>query len=206
MRVFIVDAHPVFREGLKKLMSTASDLTVVGEADTCPDIVEQVTRDCDLLILDGEPHSLEVLQSLEKIRPKGRPPFTLVLTRRADEQHAVQMLASGADGYVHKTRPPQFVLDGIRRVSRGGKCVSKELAETALFNADRMKKPPRLSDREYQVLFLFASGLCIKEIAGQLSLSVKTVSTYRGRLLEKLNLKSNAQLMRYAYKQGVMTD
>jgi DNA-binding NarL/FixJ family response regulator len=206
MRVFLVDAHPVFREGLKKLISVASDLTVIGEADTCRDLLEQVIRDCDLLILDGELESLELLQSLETARPKGRPPFTLVLTRHIDDQHAVQMLAAGADGYLHKTRSTQLVLDGIRKVSRGGKCVSRELAETVLFNLDRMKKPARLSDREYQVLYLFASGLCIKEIAGQLSLSGKTVSTYRGRLLEKLNLRSNAQLMRYAYKQGVMTE
>lgn len=206
MRVFLVDAHPVFREGLKRIMSVASDLTVIGEADTCRDLLEQLCKDCDLVILDGEADSLDLLQCLEKARPKGRPPFTLVLTRHFDDQHAIQILAAGADGYLQKTRSTHLVLDAIRKVSRGGKCVSRELAETVLFNLDRRKKPTRLSDREYQVLYLFASGLCIKEIAGQLALSVKTVSTYRGRLLEKLNLKSNAQLMRYAFKEGVMTE
>jgi two-component system, NarL family, invasion response regulator UvrY len=206
MRVFLVDAHPLFREGLKKLVSASSDLTVIGEADTCRDLFDHVCRDCDLVVLDGESDSLALLQSLEKARPKGRPPFSLVLTRYDDEQHAIQLLAAGADGYLQKTNSTQFILDAIRKVSRGAKCVSRELAESLLFNLDRMKKPARLSDREYQVLYLFASGLCIKEIAGQLSLSVKTVSTYRGRLLEKLNLRSNAQLMRYAFKEGVMTE
>ena len=206
MRVFLVDAHPVFREGLKKLISVTSDLSVIGETDTCRDIHEQVIRNCDLLILDGEADSLEMLRSLDQTRPKGKPPFTLILTRRTDDQHAMQILGAGADGYVHKTKPAHLILDGIRKVSRGGKCVSRELAETVVFSLDRMKKPVRLSDREFQVLYLFASGLCIKEIAEQLSLSVKTVSTYRGRLLEKLNLRSNAELMRYAFKQGVMTE
>jgi DNA-binding NarL/FixJ family response regulator len=204
MRVFFVDAHPVFREGLKSIMSLARDLTVVGESDTCEDVLQKVGSECDLLILDGELDSLAVLQTLEKTRPRGRPPFTLVLTRHTEEQHAIQMLAAGADGYLNKSSSRQVVLDAIRKVSRGGKFLSKELAETVLFNLDRMNKPTRLSDREYQVLYLFASGLGMKEIAGQLSLSVKTISTYRCRLLEKLNLRSNAQLMRYAFKEGVM--
>jgi two-component system invasion response regulator UvrY len=204
MRVFFVDAHPVFREGLKSIMIQARDLTVVGESDTCEDLLQKVGSECDLLVLDGELDSLAVLQTLEKTRPRGRPPFTLVLTRHTEEQHAIQMLAAGADGYLNKSSPRQVVLDAIRKVARGGKFLSKELAETVLFNLDRMNKPTRLSDREYQVLYLFASGLGMKEIAGQLSLSVKTISTYRCRLLEKLNLRSNAQLMRYAFKEGVM--
>jgi len=147
---------------------------------------------------------LTLLQSLEKARPKGRPPFTLVLTRHTEDQHALQMLTAGADGYLNKNTPAPLVLDVMRKVSRGGKYVSRELAETVLLNFDRMSRPARLSRREYQVLYLFASGLAMKEIAGQLSLSIKTVSTYRCRLLEKLNLTSNAQLMRYALKEGVM--
>ena len=206
MRVFVVDSHPVFREGLKSIMAAERDLTVVGEAEACGGLLEKIENECDLLILDGELDSLGLLQSLEKTRPRGRPPFTLVLTRHTQDQHAIQMLAAGADGYLHKSKSPQLILDAIRRVSRGGKYVGKDIAEAVLFNLDRMKRPARLSNREYQVLYLFASGLGMKEIAGQLSLSVKTISTYRCRLLEKLNLNSNAQLMRYAFKEGVMTE
>lgn len=206
MRVCIVDAHPVFREGLKSIMGATRDLTVVGETDTCRDLLQTMGRECDLLILDGELDSLALLQSLERTRPRGRPPFTLILTRHAEDQHAIQMLAAGADGYLHKSKSPALILDAIRKVSRGGKYVGRELAETVLFNLDRMNRPTRLSNREYQVLYLFASGLGMKEIAGQLSLSVKTISTYRCRLLEKLNLNSNAQLMRYAFKEGVVSE
>jgi DNA-binding NarL/FixJ family response regulator len=204
MRLFLIDAHPVFREGLKSLLSVARDMTVVGESDTCEGLAQQANWECDLLVMDGELDSLTLLQSLEKARPKGRPPYTLVLTRHTEDQHALQMLTAGADGYLNKNTAAPLVLDVMRKVSRGGKYVSRELAETVLLNFDRMSRPARLSRREYQVLYLFASGLAMKEIAGQLSLSIKTVSTYRCRLLEKLNLTSNAQLMRYALKEGVM--
>jgi len=187
-------------------MSTARDLTVVGEADTCRDVMQKSDRECDLLVLDGELDSLAFLQSLEKTRAKGRPPFTLILTRHNEDQHAIQMLAAGADGYLSKSKPPQTILEAIRKVSRGGKFVSRELAETVLFSLDRMNRANRLSNREYQVLYLFATGLGMKEIAGQLALSIKTISTYRCRLLEKLNLSSNAQLMRYAFKEGVVNE
>jgi two-component system, NarL family, invasion response regulator UvrY len=206
MRVYVVDSHPVFREGLKTVLSNSHDINVIGEADDCRDLLQKLNGDCDLITLDGELDSLAFLQSLEKMRPKGRPPFTLILTRHTEEQHAIQMLAAGADGYMDKTKAPNLIVDAIRKVSRGGKYVSRELAEMVLFNLNRMNRPVRLSNREYQVLYLFASGLGMKEIAGQLSLSVKTISTYRCRLLEKLNLSSNAQLMRYAIKEGVLTE
>jgi len=206
MRVYVVDSHPVFREGLKSILSSSRDLTVIGEADSCNGLLEKFDQECDLITLNGELDSLALLQSLEKSRPKGRPPFTLVLTRRSEDRHAIQMLAAGADGYIEKSEPPQLVLEAMRKVSRGGKYLSRELAETVLFNLNHTDKPVRLSNREYQVLYLFASGLGMKQIAGQLSLSVKTVSTYRCRLLEKLNLSSNAQLMKYAIKEGVLSE
>jgi len=206
MRVYLVDGQPVFREGLKSIIATMRDLTVIGEADNCKEALQKAGKDCELLVLDGELDSLAFLQSLEKTRNRGRPPFTLVLTRYTEDQHAIQMLAAGADGYLNKSKPPDTILDAIRKVSRGGKFVSRELAETVLFNLDRMNRPARLSNREYQVLYLYASGMAMKEIAGQLAVSVKTVSTYRCRLLEKLNLRSNAQLMQYAYKEGVIRE
>lgn len=203
MRVFLIDSQPIFREGLKSIIGTDDDLKVVGEADTCQNMV-QTARNADLLILDGEMDSLALLSSLDKPRSKGRLPYVLVLTKYIEEQHAVQMLKAGADGYLCKSDSPETVLDAIRKIAKGGKYVPNDLAETVIFALNGVTGPTRLSRREYQVLYLFASGMRMTEIAKHLSLSVKTVSTYRSRLLEKLNLRSNAQLMRYAFRQGVV--
>jgi two-component system invasion response regulator UvrY len=203
MRVFLVDSQPIFREGLKRIIGAEHDLTVVGEADTCRDLLE-TTKNVDLIILDGELDSIVLLNSLEKIRSPGRPPFVLVLTKHNEEQHAVQMLKAGADGYLYKSDPRETVLNAIRKIAKGGKYVPNDLAETVIFGMNGLNGSGRLSHREYQVLHLFASGMTMTEIAGHLSLSVKTISTYRCRLLEKLNLKNNAQLMRYAFQKGIV--
>jgi two-component system, NarL family, invasion response regulator UvrY len=203
MRVFLVDNQPIFREGLKSIIGTERDLTIVGEADNCQTMLEN-PQAADLVILDGELDSIGLLNSLQKTRTKGRPPFVLVLTKHTEEQHAVQMLKAGADGYLYKSDPPGTVLNAIRKIAKGGKYVPNDLAETVIFAMNGLNGSSRLSHREYQVLCLFASGMSMTEIAEHLSLSVKTVSTYRFRLLEKLNLKSNAQLMRYAFKKGMV--
>lgn len=203
MRVFLVDSEPIFREGLKAIIGTEQDLTVVGEADNCRNML-QVSQNVDLLILDGELDSIVLIMSLQKIRSKRRPPFVLVLTKRNEEQHAVQMLKAGADGYLYKSDPPETVLKAIRKIVTGGKYVPSDVAETVIFALNGLNGSSRLSHREYQVLYLYASGMGMSEIAEHLSLSVKTISTYRFRLLEKLNLKSNAQLMRYAFKKGMV--
>jgi DNA-binding NarL/FixJ family response regulator len=203
MRVFLVDRHPIFREGLKSLIAASRELTVVGEADTCEEMV-QAARNADLIILDGEVDSFSLLNSLDKARHKGRPPYVLVLTRHNEEQHAVQMLAAGADGYLYKSHSPETVMEAIRKIVRGGKYLPSTLAETVIFSMNGVSGQAPLSHREYQVLYLFASGMGMTEIAGHLSLSVKTISTYRSRLLQKLNLKSNAQLMHYAFKTGMV--
>jgi two-component system, NarL family, invasion response regulator UvrY len=203
MRVFLIDSQPIFREGLKSILEAEHDLTIVGEADSCRDVL-QTTNESDLVILDGELDSLFFLNSLQKVRTKGRTPFVLVLTKRSEEQHAVQMLKAGADGYVYKSEAPKTVLDVIRKIGRGGKYVPDDLADTVILSLNGITGPSRLSRREYEVLHLFARGMRMTEIADHLCLSVKTVSTYRSRLLGKLNLNSNAQLMRYAFKQGMV--
>ena len=203
MRVLLIDSQPIFREGLKSIIGTEGDLKVVGEADTCHDML-QTAKNADLLIVDGEMDSLSLLNSLEKSRSNGRLPYVLVLSKNIEEQHAVQMLKAGADGYLCKSDSPGTLLEAIRKIAKGGKYVPSDLAETVVFAMKGLTGPTRLSHREYQVLYLFASGMGMTEIAEHLSLSVKTVSTYRSRLLEKLNLKGNAQLMRYAFKSGML--
>jgi two-component system invasion response regulator UvrY len=203
MRVFLVDHEPIFREGLKSVMKTDGTFTVVGEAETCGQMLEP-PQNTDIVILDGELDSITLLTALRRNRPKGQPPFVLVLTKHEEEHHAVQMLKAGADGYLYKSDPPATVLSAIRRIARGDKYIPHDLAETMIFSARAISEPSQLSNREYQVLHLFASGMRHSEIAAHLSLSVKTVATYRARILEKLNLKSNAQLMRYAFQKGML--
>ena len=203
MRVFLIDSQPIFREGLKKIIASQRDLDVVGEADTCQQMIP-TAQNADLLIVDGEMESLNFLGSLNKSRSKHGPPYVLILTRYVQEHHAVQMLRAGADGYLCKSDPPDKLLDAIRKISRGGKYVPNDLAEMVILGLNGLAGQTPLSRREYQVLYLFASGMGMTDIAKHLSLSVKTISTYRSRLLEKLNLTSNVQLMRYAFKQGVV--
>jgi len=203
MRVFLIDKQPIFREGLKSIIGNENDLKVVGESDTCEDML-QTAKDADLLILDGEMDSLALLNSLDKSRTKGRMPYVLVLTKYIEEQHAVQMLKAGADGYLCKSNPPATVLDAIRKIARGGKYVPNDLAETVIFAMNGLTGTTRLSRREYQVLYLFASGMGMSEIAKHLSLSVKTISTHRARLLEKMQMKNNAELTRYALQHRLV--
>jgi|SoiMethySBSTD1v2_1073268.scaffolds.fasta_scaffold655012_2 DNA-binding NarL/FixJ family response regulator len=204
MRVFIVDSEPIFREGLKTIIRSKHEVIVAGEAGNCSDVL-QTCSDVDLVILDGELDSLLLLHSLRKYRSPGRPPFVLVVTKHNDKQHGIEMLKAGADGYLYKSDSPATVLDAIDKIVRGEKHLPDELGDSVASTLHGIDGRSRLSRREYQVLYLFARGLRMSEIADQLSLSVKTVSTYRSRMLEKLNLNSNMQLMRYAFKEGMVS-
>ena len=202
MRAFLIDGQPVFREGLKALIMSSGEMRVVGESSTYEDLPELV-RQVEILVIDGEVDSLVFLDSLEKVRQKGNPPYVLILTKHVEEQHAFQLIAAGASGYMHKTEAPEIVLSAIRKVARGGRYIPNSLAEKMIFAMNAPNGRTQLSQREYQVLYLIASGLCATEIADHLALSVKTISTYRTRLLEKLQLKNNAELMKYALKKGM---
>ena len=202
MRVFLVDGQPVFREGLKHIISNIEDCRVVGESSNYENLIQAIQQ-VDLFILDGEVDSIAFLDSLEKVREKGRAPYVLILTNHAEEQHAFQLIAAGASGYMHKTEPPETVLTAVRRVGKAGRYIPNDLAEKMIFAMNGTNGRTQLSAREYQVLYLIASGLCATEIANHLALSVKTVSTYRCRLLEKLQLKNNAELMKYALKKSI---
>ena len=203
MRIFLVDSEPIFRQGLKTIICAEPDFTVLGEAPNCREMLQQAVN-ADLLVLDGELDSLDLLNSLQKTRRNGQPPYALILTKHREQHHAVQMLKAGADGYLYKSDSPEVVLAAIRKVAAGGKYVPDDLAESVVFVMSGVHSARGLSYREYQVLYLFASGMGMTDIADHLSLSVKTVSTYRSRLLDKLNLRSNAELMRYAFTKGMV--
>jgi DNA-binding NarL/FixJ family response regulator len=202
MKVLIADDHPIFRAGLKETLAKESDVDFVGEADNGQKALDLVRKQpWDVVILDitmpGK-GGLEVLQELRHERPK-LP--VLVLSAHPEDQLALRLLKAGASGYLTKDKAPEVLLSAIKKILRGGKYVSESLAEKAVFQlASETTLSPHetLSDREFQVMRMIASGKSIKEIGKELFLSVRTVSTYRARVLEKMNMKSNADLIRYA--------
>ncbi len=202
LRILIADDHAIVREGLKRIVAEEPDLTVAGEARNAAEALELVRRHpWDVVILDitlpGR-SGLEVLGEIRRERP--RLPV-LVLSMHPEDQFAVRVLKAGAAGYVTKTSAPQELLAAIRKVASGGKYISPTLADMlATSVATGSDRPPHesLSDREYEVLRGIAAGKTVSEIARQMSLSVKTISTYRARLLQKMHMKNNAELTHYA--------
>jgi two-component system invasion response regulator UvrY len=202
LKVLIADDHPVFRRGLKQIITEAPDMVVAGEAaDGREALSKAATGDYDLLLLDITlpfKNGLEVLSQLRHERPT-LP--VLMLSVHPEEQYAVRALRAGASGYLTKESAPTELLAAIRKVSTGGKYVSASLAEhlaSVLQGDGESPLHETLSNREYQVMCLIASGMTASEAARELSLSVKTISTYRARILEKLSLKTTADLIRYA--------
>jgi two-component system invasion response regulator UvrY len=202
MRVLIADDHAVFRRGLRETISEAFPKVTFGEAKTAQETLESVRRhDWEILILDismpGK-SGLDILNDLKRLRPK--LPI-LLLSMHPEEQFARRALKSGAAGYLTKESVPEELKVAVRKVVIGGRYVSATLAEKLAVDLREGADRPiheLLSDREFQVLRMIASGKTVKEIAEELSLSVKTVSTYRARILEKTGMKTNAELIRYA--------
>jgi two-component system, NarL family, invasion response regulator UvrY len=208
IRVIVIDDHAIVREGLKRIISENPGMAVTGEAGDGLEAIDVIySNPCDVVVLDiSMPHrsGLDVLKQVSAERP--RLPI-LVLSMHAEDQYALRVLRAGAAGYLTKETAPAKLIQAIRKVVRGGKYVSASLAEKLVLDldSDPGKAPHQLlSDREYQVLCLLASGNTVTDIANDLSLSVKTISTYRVRLLEKLKMKNNAELTRYAIKEGLV--
>jgi len=208
VRVLLADDHTLFREGLKKILSGASELVVAGEAASGDEVLRKIeTEHYDVIVLDiampGK-NGLDVLKELRSRKP-GLP--VLILTMYPEEQYAVRVLKAGAAGYLTKESAPGELITAIRRISRGRKYVSPALAEKLASDLGRIEKGPpheQLSDREYQVMCLLASGKTIKFIADELRLSPPTISTYRARVLDKMSMKSNAEITRYAIENGLV--
>ena len=208
IRIIIADDHPIVRAGMKQIISEAADLMVADEADDGRKLLAKIRAESfDLVILDiSMPHKdgMDVLKQLKVEKPK-LP--VIVLSIHPEDQYALRVLKAGASGYVTKTSAPDELINAIRKVCRGGKYISPAIAERLAFQlgSDFGKLPHEaLSDREYQVLFMLASGKTVSEIAAELALSVKTVSTYRTRILEKMNLKNNAELIHYAFQNKLV--
>jgi two-component system, NarL family, invasion response regulator UvrY len=204
MRILVADDHAVFRRGLKETISEAFPKVTFGEAKSAQDTLEHVrTQNWDIVILDismpGK-SGLDILNDLKRLRP--RLPV-LLLSMHPEEQYARRALKSGAAGYLTKESVPEELKRAVRQIVGGGRYVSTTLAEKLAYDLRSGVDVPLhelLSDREFQVLRMIASGKTVKQIADEISLSVKTVSTYRARILEKTGMKTTAELILYAFQ------
>jgi DNA-binding NarL/FixJ family response regulator len=208
IRVAVCDDHAIVRKGLSQILSEAGDIGIVIEASNAGEL-RQKLRDnvCDVLVIDIEmpgKNGIETVALLKKEWP--RMP-AIVLSIYPEEQYAVRALRAGAAGYIHKTSAPEKLVDAVRLVASGKKFISAEVSQ-ALAEAVSGEAPElpheQLSDREFQVLRLIASGRKLSEIADTLALSPKTVSVYRARLLDKMNLSGNVELARYAITHNLL--
>jgi len=208
IKILIADDHQLIREGLKKILKEEHDMSVVGEGGNADEVFKLVREsDLDVVLLDismpGR-SGLEVLKELKHTHPK-LP--VLMLSMHPEDRFAVRSLKAGASGYITKESAGEELVSAIRKVVGGGKYISMFLAEKLAFGLDADSgRPPHeaLSDREFQVMTMISSGKKMTEIAEELSLSIRTVNTYRARILEKMQMKSNAELIHYAIQHGLV--
>jgi DNA-binding NarL/FixJ family response regulator len=201
MKILIADDHPIVRHGLRQILADSNEVSEVGEAASEADVLRLLRQQAwDVLVLDLAMPGRGGLETLKVVRAEWPRLPILILTMYPEDQYAVRALRAGADGYLSKESAAERLLEALRKVNGGGKYVSERVAERLAVEIGRPKgEPPHeaLSDRELQVLVLVGSGRTVGEIAEQLALSVKTVSTYRARILEKTGLRNNAELMQY---------
>lgn len=202
VRVLIADDHPVVRQGLRQMLGAEPDLMVAGEASSSHDAVELSGRVAwEVAVVDYNMPGKGGVDLVKELRRRFPQRPVLVLSMYPEDQYAQRVLKAGAAGYLTKETATEELVNAIRKVAKGGRFVSAALGERLAQELARGGDQPlhrKLSDREYQIMWMIASGKTVGEIAQQLFLSPNTISTYRARILEKLELKNNAELMRYA--------
>jgi two-component system invasion response regulator UvrY len=208
IKILIADDHPIVRQGFKQVLSETTDLVVADEAGNGQEVLALVARkDYDVILLDISMPGKNGLEVLKELRMTNTKIPVLILSIYPEEQYAIRALKAGASGYLTKASAPEELISAIRKVSRGGKYISSSLAEKIAYELDGdAEKAPHdsLSDREYQILLMIASGKTVSDIAEEMCLSVKTVSTYRSRILDKMKLKNNAELTTYAIRNKLV--
>ncbi|HEV2669893.1 MAG TPA: response regulator transcription factor [Gemmatimonadales bacterium] len=214
IRIFIADDHPIVRQGLRRIVEADPAFVISGEAGDAKALLSALARTAtDLVLLDVSMPGGLFLETLQELRAKHPTVRVLVMSVHPEDQWAVRALRAGASGYLTKDHSPEQLLEAIRRVYRGGKYVSPTLAEHLAQHLD--DGGPRggggggaphelLSDREFEVMRRLGSGLTVSQIASELAISAKTVSTYRTRILEKMAVGTNAELVRYAARYGLI--
>jgi two-component system, NarL family, invasion response regulator UvrY len=209
IRIFIADDHPIVRQGLRRIVEADPGLVISGEAGDAAALLKALESTAtDLVLLDVSMPGGPFLDTLRDLRTRHPSVRVLVLSVHPEDQWAVRALRAGASGYLTKDHSPDQLLEAIRRVYRGGKYVSPTLAEHLaehLDNGGQRAPHELLSDREFEVMRRLGSGLTVSQIATELAISVKTVSTYRTRILQKMAVATNAELVRYAARYGLIT-
>jgi two-component system invasion response regulator UvrY len=207
-KVLIADDHTIVRTGLKQIIADEPDIKIIGEVSNGVEVLEFLQKNaCDLVLLDlsmPKRTGLDVISEIKQINPNIG---ILVLSIYPEEQYAVRALRAGAAGYLTKASAPNELIKAMRKVLAGGKYISISLAEILASEIDQhtpQQPHERLSDREHQVMLMLAAGKTVTEVAQELNLSVKTISTYRARILEKMNMKNNAQLTFYAVEKHLI--
>jgi len=210
IRIVLADDHTILREGLKQVLSAASDLSIVGEARDGHEVLERVRElEFDVLLLDLSMPGKSGIELIKQVRAEKPRLRIMVLSMHQETQYAVRAIRAGASGYLTKEGASAQLVSAIRRVAGGGAFITAAVAEQLALGAmPHADGPPHhlLSDREFQVFRLLVAGKTVSEIAGQLTLSVKTVSTHKARIMQKMNLGNATELIRYAIQHGLIED
>jgi DNA-binding NarL/FixJ family response regulator len=208
IRVLIADDHAIVREGLKQLFALDQDLMVAGEAVDGAAVLETVRQgDFDLVLLDMTMPGVSGVNLISRIRAQENAPPILVLSMHNELQIARRALNAGAAGYLTKDSRPDILIAAIRKVAAGGRFIDPSLAEQMVFESSgSAQRPPHelLSDREFHILRLLVRGMNVNDVADELAISNKTVSTHKARLMQKMDIHSNAELVRYAVAHGLI--
>lgn len=210
IKVLIADDHAVVRSGLKRILAETTDMVVAGEARSGVELLRKVqAQPCDVVLLDLSMPGKDGMETLKEIKQEQPRLPVLILSMYPEDQYAIRALKAGASGYLNKECAAEQLVTAIRKVATGGKYISQPIAEKLPFELERSdERAPHetLSVREFEVMCAIASGKSPREIADELSLSVKTIGTYRNRILEKMKMKNNAQLTHYAIKSGLIDE
>jgi DNA-binding NarL/FixJ family response regulator len=210
IRLVVADDHTIVREGLKQVLAAASDISLVGEARDGHEVMARVRDlDFDLLLLDMSMPGKSGIELIKQVRAEKPKLRILVLSMHEEPQYAVRAIKAGAAGYLTKESASAQLVAAIRKVAGGGAFISAEVAEQLAFDAmPQVDGPPHqaLSDREFQVFQLIVSGRSVTEIGADLNLSVKTVSTHKAHIMQKMRMTNQTELIRYAISHGLVND
>jgi len=207
-RILIADDHPIVRQGLKHILEESGYVRSIEEAETGREVVDKIRQSpFDVILLDISMPGMSGLETLEEIKKLNPSLPVLILSMYPEEDYAVRALKTGASGYLTKKSAPDELAKAIKKIARGKRYISPALADFLAVNLTEDREKPlheSLSARELQVLRLIVAGKSIKEIAGEVSRSPKTISTFRSRILQKLDMKNNAQLFQYAIRNNLI--
>lgn len=208
IKILIADDHTLFRKGLKHILSEYPDLVVTDEASNGQEVLEKIWHnDYDMVLLDITMPGMTGLDALKQLKNDKPKLPVLVLSMHPEEQYAVRVIRAGASGYLRKESAPDELITAIQKISGGRKYITSSLAERLADNVESTAEKPlhdTLSDREFEVFRMIAAGKTIKQIAEALFLNARTISTYRSRILEKMQMETNAELIHYAIKHQIL--